>query len=194
MSATVPLASPLPKNSLSTDPSKILSALWGLRLVLNQYGSSQSTDVSILSSAWLNLVGDCVEWPLDLLAEFIKVSSEEDGEVPESRLRRKQYGSPISWYSAFNSFKKAYTKQPERLNKHFQKSINKLGKHWLSIRDQDSVWKNITMLGDQLHLSELERIVLIYLVNMGCNRPLRNFFQDFEFVSIIVDPEIRTIV
>jgi SpoVK/Ycf46/Vps4 family AAA+-type ATPase len=41
------------------------------------------------------------------------------------------------------------------------------------------------LLGDLLHLSELERMVLLYLVYMGCSRPLQHFFQDIEFVSIL---------
>jgi hypothetical protein len=130
-------------------------------------------------------VGDCVEWPLDLLDEFIKAGSEEEGKKISRYSRRKFKGSPVCWDSVFNIFATAYSKQPERLNEHFQKSINKLEQHWLAIRDQDSIWKNITLLGDLLHLSELERMVLLYLVYMGCSRPVQYFFQDIEFVSIL---------
>ena len=185
MSATIHLESSLPKTSLPNDTCKLISALWGLRFALNhEHGPAHIVDDSEGITDWLKLVGDCVEWPLDLLDEFIKVSSEEEGEKITPHSRRKKNKGTVCWNSVFNNFATAYSKQPERLNEHFQKSINKLEQHWLTLRDQDSIWKNITLLGDLLHLSELERMVLLYLVYMGCSRPLQHFFQDIEFISI----------
>ena len=186
MSATIHLVSSLPKNSLPNDTCKLVSAMWGLRFAVNhENGPGHIVDASEGITDWLKLVGDCVEWPLDLLDDFIKVSSEEEEGKITPHSRRKKNGSPVCWDSVFNTFAAAYSKQPERLNEHFQKSITKLEQHWLAIRDQDSIWRNITLLGDLLHLSELERMVLLYLVYMGCSRPLQYFFQDIEFVSIL---------
>ena len=156
MSATIHLESSLPKPSLPNDTCKLISALWGLRFAVNhENGPAHIMEVGTGTTDWLKLVGDCVEWPLDLLDEFIKVSSEEEGEKISPHSRRKKNGSPVCWDSAIDNFATAYSKQPERLNEHFQKSIKKLELHWLALRDQDSIWKNITLLGDLLHLSEL---------------------------------------
>ena len=185
MSATIHLESSLPKTCLPNDPCKLLSALWGLRFALNhEHGPAHIVDVSEGTRYWLKLVGDCVEWPLDLLEEFIKASSEGEGEISRHS-RLKKNGSPVCWELVITNFVDAYSKQTERLNEHFQKSINKLEQHWLAIRGQDSIWKNITLLGDLLHLSDLERMVLLYLVYIGYSRPLQFFFQDIEFISIL---------
>ncbi len=164
MSATIHLVSSLPKTSLPNDACKLVGALWGLRFALNhENGPSHIVDVNAGNTDWLKLVGDCVEWPLDLLDEFIRASSEEGKKITR-RSPRKRNGSPVCWDSVFTNFAHAYSKQPERLNEHFEKSITKLEQHWLAIRNQDSVWKNISLLGELLHLSELERMVLLYLV------------------------------
>ena len=80
MSATIHLESSLPKPSLPNDTCKLISALWGFRFAVNhEHGPAHITDVRAANTDWLKLVGDCVEWPLDLLDEFIKAGSEKEG-------------------------------------------------------------------------------------------------------------------
>lgn len=191
MSESVRLASSLPTSSLPMESARILSALWGLRLALNhERGSSLIADARLANSAWLELVGDCVEWPQDLLDEFVKASADMDAVVTTRRSRRKKNFSSISWTSAFQPFAIAYSKQPDRLNQHFQKSMRNLEQHWFAMRDQDIVWKNITLLGDLLHLSELERTLLLYFICIGNCRLLRDLLSNVEFISLPKATEI----
>ncbi len=188
MSAITHIASSLPQVSLPKDSTRILSALWGLRLSVSQgQHHSDVNDPLLLNSAWLKLVGDCVDWPQDVLNEFVRLSTEEetpDRPANNRRSRKKQYKSVIKWDVVFRHFTDIYAKQPERLNNCFQKSIDNLEVHWLRQRESDMIWNNIGLLGDLLQLTELDRLMLQFLITTETCRLFQDVLSDIEFISI----------
>ncbi len=181
MTKTLRLASSIPKPSLPNDASRVITALWGLRVAVNhENGMEWAT-----RSTWLHLVGDCVEWPLDLLDEFIRLSVKDSGGNQPHRIRPKRNKKVICWNDAFDCFVEAYSKQPILFNKYFIKSINQLEQHWLAICDRDIIWKNIMFVGDLQYLNGLERKLLLCYVYLDDSRsPLHDFLEDIELGSI----------
>ncbi len=185
MSAMSRSTSSLPQSVLPNDTVKVLSALWGLRFALNhESGPAHISDMTGFNNAWLTIVGDCVVWPQDVLDEFIRLSTEETTEISPRRSRRKKSNSAVKWSLVFRHFADVYSKQPERLNKQFQKSILILEARWLNIREQDMVWHNINLLGELLQLTELDRLILVFLIILDCSRPLKDFFMNIDYISI----------
>jgi hypothetical protein len=117
----MPLTFSLPNNSLPKDTLRNLTAMWGLRFVLNHEDGSK-----VIKASWLSLVGDCVEWPVALLDKFYSVSAKEPKGAVAQKAGLNANKIPIIWSSAFHYFEEAYSNQPELLNDCFKKSIDKL--------------------------------------------------------------------
>jgi hypothetical protein len=179
------LLSSRPRVSLPKEMIKTLTALWSLRFALNHDSAS-----TIMTANWLGLIGDCVEWPLELLDQFHLENSKVANLLKSENNRGNKGKKTILWSAAFKYFEEAYLKQPEVLNVCFKKSIKMLEQHWLAKRDQDAVWKNISLLGEILQLNEFEQNVLLYFVSMECSRHLRMLFGEMDVESTLKASEM----
>lgn len=75
MSTAIRLVSSLPEKSLPRDPARTLAALMSLRFAVNyDWDADYAESIKLEKKAWLNVVGDFVEWPQDLINAFIASS------------------------------------------------------------------------------------------------------------------------
>jgi SpoVK/Ycf46/Vps4 family AAA+-type ATPase len=172
----------LPNQSLPKDIVRNLIAMWGLRFALNH-----EIRAKVINANWLSLVGESVEWPVELLNKFYGATNEENNEEQTGLLVHKKL---INWSAVFQYFEETYSNQPELLNNCLENSIEKLEQYWLVTRDQDTAWKNITLLGELLHLTDFECKVLLFFVYMESSRQLRILFREMEIESTLKAAEI----
>ena len=172
----------LPNQSLPKDIVRNLIAMWGLRFALNH-----EIRAKVINANWLSLVGESVEWPVELLNKFYGATNEENNEEQTRLLVHKKL---INWSAVFQYFEETYSNQPELLNNCLENSIEKLEQYWLVTRDQDTAWKNITLLGELLHLTDFECKVLLFFVYMESSRQLRILFREMEIESTLKAAEI----
>lgn len=187
--------SPTFPQPLSKDLSLVLPALWGLRIAVNHEKSLMDiSDPRLANTAWLSLVGDFVVWPPELLCTFMQAGKEEGEIIPSRRRRRKKIRSSIRWNAAFEHFSEVWATQPERLMRCFGSSIEHIEAHWLAIREQDTVWKNVQLLTDLLKLSPLDQMIVFYLLCVNDNRGFREFLNELEFISIPKSAKILSVM
>lgn len=192
MSVSTNSAFPLP---LPNELSRILPALWALRFAVNhENGVLHTTDPRMTNTAWLSLVGDCVAWPPELLNTFMQTGKEECEIIPSRGGPRKRIPNSIHWGAAFAHFSEAFAKQPERLMRCFEYSIEQIEAHWLAIRDRDTVWKNVQLLTDLLKLKSLEQTILFYLICINDNRGFRELLRELEFISIPKSAKVLSVM
>ena len=78
MSTTIRLVSPKTKKILPRDTTKSLAALMSLRFAMNiDCENDFQDDIKIKDAAWLNTVGDYLDWPIDILQDFKTLSKRE---------------------------------------------------------------------------------------------------------------------
>jgi hypothetical protein len=112
MSTAIRLVSSLPEKSLPRDPARTLAALMSLRFAVNyDWDADYAESIKLEKKAWLNVVGDFVEWPQDLINAF-KASSENDNDSDDEfiNIAAITYGN-----EAFKCFVDAYSKKKSSL-------------------------------------------------------------------------------
>ena len=160
MSTAIRLVSSLPEKSLPRDPARTLAALMSLRFAVNyDWDADYAESIKLEKKAWLNVVGDFVEWPQDLINAF-KASSENDNDSDDEfiNIAAITYGN-----EAFKCFVDAYSKKKGQFDTLFKQSIIRLEAHWQVVNQADPVSHNIAMLGDILGLTDCERLILLVL-------------------------------
>lgn len=75
MSIAICCISSLPVEKLPRDPARTLAALMSLRFAVNyDWDADYAESIKLEKKVWLNVVGDFVEWPQDLINAFIASS------------------------------------------------------------------------------------------------------------------------
>lgn len=162
MATAIRLVSSIPEKSLPRDPARTLAALMSLRFAVNyEWDADYAENIKVEKKAWLNVIGDFVDWPLDLVNAF-KASAEQDNDSDGEfiDISAITYGN-----EAFKCFVDAYSKKKSQFDTLFKQSITRLEAHWQVVNQIDPVAQNVAMLGDMLGLTECERLILLLLAH-----------------------------
>ena len=198
MSTAIRLVSSQPEKSLPRDPARTLAALMSLRFAINyEWDADYAENIKLEKKAWLNVVGDFVEWPQDLVNAF-KTSSENDNNSNDEfiDIAAITYGS-----EAFKCFVDAYSKKKSQFDALFKQSIIRLEAHWQVVKQADPVSHNIVMLGDILGLTESERLVLLVLAYSDsklfspyCYLDFSSFPKALKVLACMIDVPLDSMV